>query len=241
MQTGKFDPVNNSVLNSQTRATLLERLQGGSDALAWDEFFERYWRLIYAYARRCNCSEHTAEEVVQDVMLIVFEQKDYFHYDSARGRFRDWLGTVVRNKVAEMRRRPSERVRAIGCQSAVDCLELQADDDLPVDVWENAFEEALLVVLLDVLRREMTPRAYLAFELYTLHNMPGGEVAKHTGLTRNGVYRAHKRAVEHLKELGAGYREEGQLCESIKQAIQSRPRAAIEQTVTKNIRLKDDG
>jgi RNA polymerase sigma factor (sigma-70 family) len=232
LRSGEFISVVKSASNSKTRATLLERLQNGHDALVWDEFFERYWRLIYAYARRCNCSEHTAEEVVQDVMLKVFEQKEFFQYDPARGRFRDWLGTVVRNKVAEIRRKPSERIRAMGGDSNTVCLELQSDNDSPDDLWGSAFEEALLIVLLDVVRREMTPRAYLAFELFTIHNMPGGKVAQHTGLTRNGVYRAHKRAIQRLKELGAGYRDDGQLCESIKQAMQSRPPAAIEQTMT---------
>ena len=39
----------------------------------------------------------------------------------------------------------------------------------------------LLLVLLDVLRGEMDPRAYLAFELYTLHDLPGGKVASTPG------------------------------------------------------------
>jgi RNA polymerase sigma factor (sigma-70 family) len=227
--------VGNASANSKTQATLLERLQDGSDALAWDEFFQRYWRLIYAYARRCNCSEHTAEEVVQDVMLKVFEQKDYFHYQPERGRFRDWLGTVVRNKVAEYRRRPSERIRAVGGDSAVNRIEPQAVDAEPEDVWENAFEEALLLVLLDVVRQEMSPRAYLAFELFVIQEIPGAKVAKLTGLTRNGVYRAHKRAINRLKELGAEYRDDGQLSEHIKQAFRSRPTAAVEQSVTKRV------
>jgi RNA polymerase sigma-70 factor, ECF subfamily len=223
---------NASASNSKTRVTLFNRLQDASDVLAWDEFFHRYWQLIFAYARRCNCSEHTAEEIVQDVMLKVFEQRDLFHYDPALGRFRDWLGTVVRNKVAELRRKPSERIRAVGGDSNIACIEPQAGVAEPDDLWENAFEEALLLVLLDVVRHEMNPRAYLAFELFTLHEMPGAKVARHTGLTRNGVYRASKRALQRLKELGAGYREDGQLSRRIKQAIQSRPRAAIEQSLT---------
>jgi RNA polymerase sigma-70 factor (ECF subfamily) len=227
----EFSAARASALNSKTQATLLKRLQDASDALAWDEFFQRYWHLIYAYARRCNCSEHTAEEVVQDVMLKVFEQKDFFHYDPARGRFRDWLGTVVRNKAAELRRRPAERVRVTGGDSGIKHVEPPADDALPDDVWENSFEEALLLVLLDVVRREMSPRAYLAFELYTLHEIPGAVVAKQTGLTRNGVYRACKRALQRLKELGAEYREDGQLSDRIKQALRSRPQAAVEQTL----------
>lgn len=225
----------NSSLKSKTRATLLERLRDGADALAWEEFFQRYWRLIYAYARRCNCSEHTAEEVVQDVMLKTFEQKDFFHYDPALGRFRDWLGRVVRNKVAELRRRPSERIRAKGGDSDNNRVEPPADDAEPDEAWENAFEQSLLLVLLDAVRREMTPRAYLAFELFTLHELPGAAVAKQTGLTRNGVYRASKRALQRLMELGAGYRDDGQLGLRIKEALASQPMAAVEQSLTTRI------
>jgi RNA polymerase sigma factor (sigma-70 family) len=221
--------------DSKTRATLLARLQDGANALAWDEFFQRYWRLIYTYARRSNCSDHTAEEVVQDVMLKVFEQKDYFQYDPARGRFRDWLATVVRNKVAEIRRKPSDQARAIGGNSDVVNIEPQAGDLPPDDVWEDAFEQALLFVLLDVVRREMSPRAYLAFELFTLHEMPGAKVAKHTGLTRNGVYRASKRAMQRLKELGAGYAEDGRLSEEIKRTMRSQPCPAVEQSLTTRV------
>jgi RNA polymerase sigma factor (sigma-70 family) len=240
--------VDASALQSKTQATLLARLQDGSDALVWDEFFQRYWRLIYAYAKRCNCSDHTAEEVVQDVMLKVFEQKDFFRYDPARGRFRDWLATVVRNKAAELRRRPAERVRAKGGISEIgDCPDFRGHRRAamvgengtvsfePDDVWENAFEQALLLVLLDVVRREMSPRAYLAFELFTLHEISGAAVAKLTGLARNGVYRACKRALQRLKELGAEYREDGQLSECIKQALRSQPKAAVEQTVATRI------
>jgi RNA polymerase sigma factor (sigma-70 family) len=169
------------------------------------------------------------------VMLKVFEQKDVFHYDPARGRFRDWLGAVARNKVAELRRRPSEKVRAIGGNSQTGDIEPQAGDLPPDDVWEDAFEQAVLSVLLDVVRREMSPRAYLAFELFTIHEIPGAKVARQTGLSRNGVYRASKRALARLKELGADYYKEGRLCESVKQALRSRPPAAIEQSLTTRV------
>jgi RNA polymerase sigma factor (sigma-70 family) len=230
----KIESGNASVFSGKTRATLLARLQDGADLLAWDEFFQRYWRLIYAYARRCNCSDHTAEEVVQDVMLKIFELKDFFHYDPDRGRFRDWLCTVVRNKVFELRRKSPQCLKAVGGDS-IERMEPRSPQAQPNDVWEDAFEQALLLVLLDVVRREMTPRAYLAFEFFTLHGMSGAKTAKLTGLTRNGVYRAHKKALQRLKELGAGYREDGRLCEKIKQALQSRPQAAIEQSITTRV------
>ena len=221
--------------NSKTDFTLLKRLRDGSDPLVWDEFFGRYWTLIFGYARRRGCSDATAEDIVQDVMLKVFEQKDLFQYDPARGRFRDWLGTLVRNMVAQQRRRPSERIRAQGGDSDVKPIEPQAPDPGPDAAWEAAFEETLLLVLLDVLRREMDPRAYLAFELYTLQDLPGGKVAKYTGLSRNGVYRAHKRALGRLRELGVAYRVDGRLGERIQRAIRSRPQAAVERSLSTRI------
>jgi len=223
------------VTNSKTQATLLRRLRDGSDPLAWEEFFNRYWTLIYGFARHRGCSDHTAEEIVQDVMLKVFEQKDLFQYDPARGRFRDWLGTLVRNNVAQRRRGPSERDRARGGNSDLAPAEPQAPDPGPDAAWEAAFEQTLLLVLLDVLRREMDPRAYLAFELYTLHELPGAKVAKYTGLSRNGVYRAYKRALRRLRELGAAYRKDGQLGERLKQAMRSRPQAAVERSLSTRI------
>jgi hypothetical protein len=117
----------------------------------------------------------------------------------------------------------------------VACPEPQSPDPGPDALWENAFEETLLLLLLDVVRREMNPRAYLAFELYTLYELPGAKVAEYTGLSRNGVFRAHKRALRRLSELGAAYRNDGQLGQRIRQAVRSRPNAAVERSLSTRI------
>jgi RNA polymerase sigma-70 factor (ECF subfamily) len=221
---------------SSTRATLLERLRDGADALAWDEFFSRYWPTIYGFARHRGCSEHTAEEIVQDVMLVVFQHRDVYQYDPARGRFRDWLGTVVRNKIAEHRRRRANRLRAAGGDSDHRVLEQAADQHDPDTAWEAAFESSLLLTLLDVVRRETNARVYLAFELVALEGLSGGEAARLTGLSRNAVYKAGKRVHQRLAELGAPYREEGRLAERIKQVLEQRPPPAVERSVTAGVR-----
>jgi RNA polymerase sigma factor (sigma-70 family) len=220
---------------SGTRPALLDRLRDGSDIVGWEEFFARYWPFIHRYARSRGCSEHTAEEVVQDVMLKVFRQKDAFQYDPSRGRFRDWLRRLVRSAVADRRRRRGDAVRAAGGDSDAGQSEYPAADDSPEDAWEDAFEQALLLVMLDVVRREMHPRAYLAFELSTLHGLSGEEVARHTGIARNGVYRACKRAIGRLRELGAAYRTDGQLGERLREAARLRPGATVQRSLTDRI------
>jgi RNA polymerase sigma-70 factor (ECF subfamily) len=218
-------------MDSNTRETLLESLREGSDPLVWDEFFRRYWPLIYSYARQGGCSEHTAEEIVQDVMLKVFEQKEVYQYDPARGRFRDWLRRLARNKLAEHRRRPAQRVRGRGGDSGIETAE--ADDEASTDAaWEETFERTLLAVLLEVVQQEMNPRSYQAFELFVLCDLSGAEVARMTGLSRSAVYQAHRAVLQRLEKLGEPYRKDGRLNKRIRQALESLPEAAVERSLT---------
>lgn len=221
-------------MTTSTQATLLERLRDGRDAVAWDDFFAHYGPTIYGFARHRGCSPHTAEEIVQDVMLKVFRQRDVYRYDPSRGRFRDWLGTVVRHQVAEHRRRPANRVRGAGGE--VNAALEQADDEQGPDAaWEAAFENSLLLALLAAVRRETNARTYLAFELVGLEGLVGGDAARITGLSRNAVYKAHKRVLQRLMQLGAPYREGGRLTERLRQAIEERPSAAVERSLTTRI------
>jgi len=219
-------------MDSNTRPTLLESLREGADPQAWEEFFGRYWPLIYSYAKHGGCSDHTAEDIVQAVLATVFQQRGVFRYDRQRGRFRSWLGKVVRNKIAEHHRRPDQRVRPRGGDSQTARAPEDADGDSPEAAWEAAFEKNLLMVLLDVLQAEMDPQRFQAFELFVFCNLSAAEVARITGLTRHGVYNTRRAAFKRLEELGQPYRERGELTARIKEAIESSPDASVERVLT---------
>ncbi len=221
------------VSSANTRASLLERLHEGADPVVWDDFFRRYWPYVFSIARRRGCSEHTAEEIVQDVMLAVFEKKAVFCHDSRRGRFRDWLGGVVRNKVTVRRRSPAERCRAIGGDGALP--EIESSDKAADAELEAAFEQTMLVFLLDMVRAEVHPRTYQAFEAFTLGGCSGGEAARLTGLTPNAVYQARKNILRRLRELGAALDRDGPPDEMLKAAIRSRPSAVVERSLATRI------
>ena len=169
-------------------------------------------------------------------MLAAFQQRDVFRYDPARGRFRDWLAAVVRNVVARHRREPSGRLRGRGGAGSGEITEAEDDGAAPGGVWEAAFEESLLAALLDAVRQEVSPETYQAFELLALGELPGTEVAAITGLSRNAVYLARRRVLARLQELGAAYRDEGQLDERVRQALKSMPRPAIVRAVISRAR-----
>jgi len=208
----------------------LERIRDATDTLAWEEFFGRYWRLVFALAKARGCSDQTAEEIVQDVMLKVFDEREVFRYDPGRGRFRDWLGAVVRNRVAQVRRRPSEQARALALPWD-DNIADPSHDVRPDEVCEAAFEQALLATLLRIVRREVHPRTYQAFELFVLKEIPGADVARTTGLSRNAVYQARKNVLRRLTELGAAYRTHEVSDEDLRAAVRAQPDRAVERAI----------
>ncbi len=168
-------------------------------------------------------------------MLRVFEQRDVFEYDPGRGRVRDWLGTVVRNKVAEHRRRPSQQIRARGGELGDAFTEPVDDDPQPDAVWDNLFEQSLLVAMLDVVRRETDPDVYLAFELFALQGLRCETVVEATGLSRHAVYRTRKRILKRLRQLAGSYVEDGRLERSVKEALDARPSGAVQRSLVTRI------
>jgi len=222
-------------MSHNTRPTLLNRLRDGADAMAWSEFFGSYWPVVFSYARHRGCSEHTAQEVVQDVMLTVFEQRDVFQYDPAKGRFRNWLHRIVNNRVAERRRGPAERVRAQG-GDANDALSDCPDDHVEPDAaWEKTFDLAVLAAMVHVVRREMNPRDFVAFELAFLRECSPAKVARLTGMTRNMVYKARRKVMERLCQLVGDYPDEGRLIPQVREALQSLPNGCVERSLTEQV------
>lgn len=221
-------------MDSRTRVSLLERLRDGTDSVAWRDFFVRYWRAMYAFAKHQGCSNDTAEDVVQNTMVTVFEKRGVFRHDPSRGRFRNWLFTVVRQKLALHRRQGARELRARGEQAA-GLVKAQARDAPPDVAWQSAFECSLLLALLEQVRCEVSPETYQAFELTTLHELPGREVGELTGMSRNAVYLSRKRVLKRLRQLGAPYRREGQLHQRLKDVLAVWPSPATERALMTRI------
>jgi RNA polymerase sigma-70 factor (ECF subfamily) len=219
------------VSSANTQNSLIECLREGGDPMAWDDFFRRYWPFIFSVARQQGCKEHTAEEIVQEVLLALFEKKAVFRHDPARGRFRDWLGGVVRNKVIVRRRSPADRCRARGGDDDAQ-PQIESSAEEPDARWDAAFDQAVLAFLLDKVRSQVHPRTYQAFEAVTFGECSAAEAARLTGLTPNAVYQAKKNILNRLRELGAAFGRNEPPDELIRAALRSRPNAAVERSIT---------
>jgi RNA polymerase sigma-70 factor (ECF subfamily) len=216
-----------------TQASLLARIQDAEDPMAWEQFWSNYGPVIYQFAKYRGCSDETAQDLAQDVMLEVFEKNAVFRYDRSKGRFRDWLGGMVRNLTCKRRAKPAERVRGTGGDGDPRIAEAaQPSDD---ERWDEMYDQAVLAALLDVVRQEVAPATYQAFEMVAVQGISGKLAAKATGLSRNAVYQARKRIIRRLRELGESYRDQGQLLDRVKRVLESRPPVEVERAMTTKV------
>lgn len=82
---------------------------GTGDRASFEEFYRRYAALIYSTAFRVLNQQTEAEDVMQDVMFMIWEKSPMF--DSARGKPLTWAITMTRNKAIDRLRSIQRRIR----------------------------------------------------------------------------------------------------------------------------------
>ena len=182
----------------ETSTTLLGRLASG-DEVGFAEFERRYAPMIriLGHLRRLNDSE--CGELVQEVLLVFFRKGESFRFDPARGRFRTFLGKVIRDCATDiLRRRPSAALPVETAESLpdeADAPDRAADRALLAMMRDDALEQ-----LLEILRKRVTPETYRIFEHYTLKQHSPDEPLAGEAPGRNRIYKARQRCRAILKE-----------------------------------------
>ncbi len=90
-----------------TQPSLLSRVRDGADQAAWREFEVKYRELLLRYCRARGLQQSDAEDVRQLVMMNLAKFLRNFDYSSEKGRFRSYLGRVVRNSISRYFSRPN--------------------------------------------------------------------------------------------------------------------------------------
>jgi len=137
--------------------------------------------------------------VSQEVLTQVARSIRSFEYEPARGRFRGWLGTVTRRKIARFVATRDRGDRAAGGEQADGHLEAFESPETDTE-WTSAFQDRILQVALARVRHDFEPATWDAFERIWLDDRPTAETAAALGLTIDAVYAAKSRVLKRLRE-----------------------------------------
>lgn len=182
----------------ETRHSLIQRLQDGGDDAAWEEFASIYRPIIVRIALRKQLQFDDAEDLAQQVLLLVLKNIGKWKADPARARFRTWLQTVVRNATMNaLSRRPKDQ--ASGGTTSLQQLHHRPDkaDSLWFDLeWQR---ETLRWVAQQV-RGEFESTTWTAFWDTAIEQLSAQEVAKRIGKSVGAVYIARSRVMQRIKQ-----------------------------------------
>jgi RNA polymerase sigma factor (sigma-70 family) len=186
----------------ETNESLLQRLRTDDAHEAWKEFYETYWGAILRYGRKVGLNEHQSEDVLQETMVSLMRILPGFAYDRGKGRFRNFLLTIVHRKsLATLRRtRHKSEVRWSGTPF-VDTATLIDGDGV---AQTNALDQWREVIWAEALRRlqedpSLGEGTFAIFQAYVIEKNTAAVVARRFGVKENAIYQIKNRLMRRLQ------------------------------------------
>jgi RNA polymerase sigma-70 factor (ECF subfamily) len=183
-----------------TQPSLLMRLRDRSDKASWSRFVELYAPVVYGFLRKRGVQDADAADLMQEVMMDVARAVDGFDYDPVRGSFRNWLLTIVQNRLSNFLRR-GEVFRGQGGSEATQLISnLPESANGNAGDWETSYERQLFGVAARQIRDDFQEATWTAFWKTAVEGRKPKEVAKQLDLSIAAVYMAKRRVTRRLKE-----------------------------------------
>jgi len=178
-----------------TRHSLLSRLKDWEDGESWQEFFNIYWKLIYATALKAGLKDDEAQEVVQETVISVSKSMPGFQYRSQDGSFKHWLMNLTNWRIHDQfRKRPpyfnTNNNQASDDSEGADSVSRLPDPKgyIPSEVWEEEWEKNLLEVVLSRIKNTIDPLKFQIFDLYVLKDLPVKKVSELLKVNTSMIY-----------------------------------------------------
>jgi RNA polymerase sigma-70 factor (ECF subfamily) len=210
----------------RTRWSLIGRLKDWGDQESWQEFFNAYWKLIYAVALKAGLSEAEAQDVVQERVISVAKKMPEFKCDATAGSFQSWLLTLTRWRIVDQMRKRGRLGQISSVSTADDAddpsrlgpkagLPLCADDTARTStvervpdpagpeleaIWNEEWEKNLLEAATERVKRQVDAEQYQLFHFHVLKQWPAKKVASKLGVSLGQVYFAKYKISALLKK-----------------------------------------
>jgi RNA polymerase sigma-70 factor (ECF subfamily) len=184
-----------------TSRSLLERVRDSANAESWRRLVDLYTPWLHGWLRRCQIPDADRDDFVQEVLVVVANEVGEFELGERRGAFRNWLRTILFNRLRHYWRQQQTRP-LIG---AADILTTLEDPRGEFDqIWDREHDEYVTRRLLDLIEPEFMPATWRAFRRQVVDECSASSVADELGLTANAVLIAKSRVLRRLREEARG-------------------------------------
>jgi len=170
----------------------------------WRSVYDHFGPAILAYARRSGLSEHSAEDVLQEVMttLIRCECGQAAAYRAGTSPFQGWLWGLIRNRVRSIRRQDQrEGVTPPMAFVRGEAPGLPEPAEPPANLElkeEQAWQQALLTAAMRKMQQRVTKRNFTIYAALLEEKAKPKQLAAPYKLQPNAIYAAKHRCEEIL-------------------------------------------
>jgi len=188
-----------------TSYSLLDRLRTGSDDGAWKRFVESYRPWILGWLRRQNLADGDAEDLAQDILVVVLRELPFFQHNRRPGAFRAWLRTITLHRLQDFVRGRRYRPRPGGDSDFQNRLNQLQDPASELSrQWNHEHDAHLVRCLLARIQPEFQESTWRAFHAVMLEGQTPAETAQRLGMSVNAVLLAKSRILARLRQEGQG-------------------------------------
>jgi RNA polymerase sigma-70 factor (ECF subfamily) len=185
---------------STTHPSLLDGLRR-ADPGTWQRLARLYGPLVYGWCRKRGLPAVDAEDLLQEVFLVVAARVADFRREKPGDTFRGWLWGITRHKVGDWLRRRKREAQAAGGSDAARRLAELPEPDVPEEEPDGGRSAGLCLRALELIRPEFKEQTWQAFWQVTTGGRDPAAVAAELGMSRNAVYIAKARILARLHEV----------------------------------------
>lgn len=197
-------------MTPDTPQTLLRKIAefaNGDDSAEWARFAELYEPVIRHYiAAHGGVPPSDVDDVVQDVFVRLVDVLRDGAYKPEKGRFRSYLGTMVRRLLVDRHRRAA--ARGEGRNVPLDGEDLAEDGAMDaatiVDIRLRAARRAAAVEHV-LSRTVLDAKTVAAYRAYAIDGRSAAEVAAEHGLTVNALRQLKHRLDRMVSAVESAY------------------------------------
>ncbi len=185
-----------------TQSALLVQIKSPDNHDAWEQFVTLYRPVIFRTARRRGLQEADAQDLTQRVLASIAQSIHRWKKTEPTVRFRHWLRRVAKNAIINaLTRQPMDR--ATGSLSGQHRLLELPDSKTQAESKREialAYHRELFQLAATLVKNDVTPETWRAFELSVVQEQPVEQVANELEKSVGAVYAARGRVLRRLQE-----------------------------------------
>ena len=191
-----------------TSLTLLEELCGSPQQASWERMVNLYSPLLRSWIGRNEVQDSDADDLVQDVLMVVMKELPSFRHNQRPGAFRTWLRRIVVNRLRNFWRARQRQAKGSGDSGVMQWIDQLEDERSQMSrVWNREHDLHLTHKLLELIEPSFSENTRRAFRLLVLEQHSADEVAAELGMSLNAVFTAKSRVLRELRRRGRGLLE----------------------------------